>query len=282
LATTVTLQRRLGLAGKLLAVLLVLALLWLVAGNVARMLLQRVSFGGAQSSPLQVQDAARTVVAANLFGAAASAPAGDVQPTSLNVRLKGVYAPLGSFPGFAIMSIDGAPDVGIVGGSELKPGVKLNAVNADHILIAHDGILERVNFNSAAPGSTAGSAAPGPAVTPQSLNVRPVSGNTPGSTYAVSRREFTTLLADPKQLAMLALLAAAPGGGIMINDGADGALVAKLGLKQGDIIQKINGQPVMGKDDLLKIAMNSPNTPEVSVEGTRNGQPLRLTYNVQP
>jgi general secretion pathway protein C len=214
------------------------------------------------------------VAAANLFGAAASAPIGDVQPTNLNVRLKGVYAPLGSFPGFAILSIDGKPDVGVVGGSELKPGVKLNAVNADHILIAHDGILERVNFST----TQAGSVAPGPAVTAQSLNVRPVAG----STFAVSRREFTTLLADPKQIAMLALLAAAPGGGIIINDGADGALVAKLGLRQGDIIQKINGQPVMGKDDLLKIAMNSPNTPEVSVEGMRNGQPLKLSYNVQP
>jgi general secretion pathway protein C len=275
LATSLVLQRRLGLAGKLLAALLVLALLWLVAGNVTRMLLQRVSFGGAQSGPLQIQDAARTVVSANLFGAAASAPTGEVQPTSLNVKLKGVYAPLGSFPGFAILSIDGKPDVGVVGGSELKPGVKLNAVNADHILIAHDGILERVNFSNAQ--ASAGSPAPGP-VTPQSLNVHAVAGNT----FAVSRREFTTLLADPRQLAMLALLAAAPGGGIIINDGADGALVAKLGLRQGDIIQKINGQPVMGKDDLLKIAMTSPNTPEVSIEGTRNGQPLRLSYNVQP
>jgi hypothetical protein len=33
---------------------------------------------------------------------------------------------------------------------------------------------------------------------------------------------------------------------------------------------------------LLKVVMESPATNEVSVEGTRGGLPLRLTYNVQP
>jgi S1-C subfamily serine protease len=91
------------------------------------------------------------------------------------------------------------------------------------------------------------------------------------------------LLSDPRQIAMLALLGTGSGGGIVINDAIDTSLIDKLGLKHGDIIQKINGQTVAGKDDLLKIAMQAPaNINEVNVEGTRNGQPLRLTYNVQP
>jgi type II secretion system protein C len=268
------LQRSANIFGKLLAVLLVFALLWLIGGNAMRMVLQRASFAGANASPLSTQAAAQTVMEANLFGGANGVPAGPAQPTSLNLRLKGVYAAEGNFSGFAILSVDGRPDVGVITGSEIKPGIKLNAVNADHVLIAHDGIVERVNLVAGrlapvVPGQLAGG---------QPVHVQALSPNN----FSVSRNEFTSLLSDPRQVAMLALLGTSAGGGIVVNDAADSALINKLGLKQGDIIQKINGQTVAGKDDLLKIAMQSPATNEVSVEGTRNGQPLRLTYNVQP
>ena len=147
-------------------------------------------------------------------------------------------------------------------------------IPADHILIAHDGMIERVDL---VPTRMA-AVTPGQLANGQPVHVRPLSANT----FSVSRGEFTSLLSDPRQLAMLALLGTSSGGGIVVNDVVDSTLIGKLGLKQGDIIQKINGQAVAGKDDLLKIAMQSPATNEVSVEGTRNGQPLRLTYNVQP
>ena len=274
MASTQTLQRRAGIFGKILAVLLAAWLIWIVAQSGMRIFMTGPAVR-APAAPLDTQSAARTVAGANLFGASVAPPAADAQATSLNLRLKGVYsAPPGKLFGFAVLSIDGKPDVGVVVGSEIKPGVKLHEVHEDYILIAHDGVIERVNFGSVqtaslAPGQPAGLA---------TLNVQPTAANT----YAVSRNEFVTLLSDPRQLLVLAQLGTAPAGGILISDAAPGGVIAKLGLRQGDIIQKINGQAVSGKDDLLKLAANSPNTPEVSVEGTRSGQPLRLTYNVQP
>jgi general secretion pathway protein C len=274
LANSVTLQRRAGIAGKLLAALLVLALLWLIGSNVSRMVLQRASVAGAKPGPLSAQNAAQSVVAANLFGSASSGPTGEAQATTLNLKLKGVYAAQRDFSGFAILSVDGRPDVGVLAGNEIKPGIKLHAVNADYVLIAHDGLIERVNL---APSRLA-AVTPGQLANGQSVHVHPTSANS----FSISRAEFTSLLSDPRQIAMLALLGTNASGGIVINDAADATLISKLGLKQGDIIQKINGQVVAGKDDLLKIAMQSPATNEVSVEGTRSGQPLRLIYNVQP
>lgn len=274
LATPVILQRRTGIAGKLLAALLGLALVWLIGANVLRMVQQRAMVAGALPAPLSAQRAAQAVIAANLFGSAASATTGEIQPSSLNLRLKGVYAAQGDFSGFAIVAVDNRPDIGVLTGTEIKPGVKLHAVNADHILIAHDGIIERVDLTS----TRLASVTPGQLPGGQSVHVHPLSANN----FSVSRGEFITLLSDPRQLATLAMLGTNAGGGIVINEAVDSALIGKLGLKQGDIIQKINGQTVAGKDDLLRIAMQSPNTNEVSVEGTRNGHPLRLTYNVQP
>lgn len=267
-------QRRIaaGAGGKLLAAALALWLAWMIGQNVWRMVLPLPAAPGRDSAQLTTDAAAKTVMAANLFGAGGTASPAAAQASNLNLRLKGIYASQGTLPGFAILSIDGRPDVGIVLGGELKPGIKLHEVNADHILIAHDGVVERVNLATSQAG-----AAPGPAV-PAALNVRPTSA----TTYAVSRSEFANLLSDPRQLATLAQLASFPGGGIIVNDATVGGLISKLGLRQGDIIQKINGQPVAGKDDLLRLAQQSPSSNDISVEGTRNGQPLRLTYNVQP
>lgn len=277
MATSLSLQRRAGMAGKLLAALLALWLLWLIGANVTRMVRQRSDFAAVQSGPLSTQSAAQQVIGANLFGASVTPRAAEFQPSSLNVRLKGVYAAEKDFSGFAILAVDNGPDIGVLAGSELKPGIKLNAVHSDHILITHDGLIERVNL---APLKGSPSGAPGRlASNSQSVHVQPLSANA----FSVSRGEFTSLLSDPLQLAKLAMLGTNPGGGIVVNDAADSILISKLGLRQGDIIQKVNGQAIAGKDDLLKIAMQTPDTiREVSVEGTRNGQPLHLSYNVQP
>jgi general secretion pathway protein C len=273
LASTLTMQRRVGIGGKMLAVLLACWLVWLLAQGGLRIFMPAPA-PRLPNAPLDTQSAARVIASSNLFGASSAPAAGPAQATSLNLKLKGVYAASGKLFSFAVLSIDGKPDVGIVVGSEIKPGVKLHEVHADHILIAHDGVIEQVNLgalqnSTLTPGQAAGMAM---------LNVQPTAANS----YQVSRNEFVNLLQDPRQLLVLAQLGTAPTGGILINDAAAGGVVAKLGLRQGDIIQKINGVSVSGKDDLLKLAATSPNTPDVNVEGTRNGQPLRLTYNVQP
>jgi len=272
LASTQTIQRRAGIAGKLLAVLLGIWLVWLLAQGGMRIFM-RGPGPAMQQAPLDTQSAARAVTAANLFGASAPVAQGPAQATSLNIKLKGVYAASGKFFSFAVMSVDGRPDTGVIAGSEIKPGVKLQEVNADHILISHDGVTERVDLGAGASSAVALARPAGVAT----LNVQPTAANT----YQVSRQDFVGLLQDPRQLLVLAQLGSGPNGGILITDAAPGGVFSKLGLRQGDIIQKINGQAVNGKDDLLKLAANSPNTPDVNVEGTRNGQPLRLTYNVQ-
>ena len=255
----------------MLALLLGMLLLWMIAQQGWRLTRQAPAASGVKSEQLTTDAAAKTVMTANFFGASSAEPAA-VQASNLNLRLKGVYAAWGKLPGFAILSIDNRPDVGIVSGNEVKPGVKLFAVNADHVLIARDGVVERVNF---APAQSAQTLSSAPA---SNLNVRPTSANS----YAVSRGEFAAMLSDPRQLATLAQIGTFPGGGIIINEASNGGLISKLGLRQGDIIQKINNQPVAGKDDLLRIAQQSPAIGDISVEGTRNGQALRLTYNVQP
>jgi len=279
LGRTTILSRTPIYAGRLLATLLALWLAWIVAQGVLRIVWPAPQAAGVRASPLSADAAAKSVIAARLFGSSgtgASPSAAEPVQSPLNLVLKGVYAPQRDFPGFAVLSIDGGRDIGVLTGSEVKSGVKLHAVNADHILVSRDGVPERVNLAA----SHLRAPAPGQPAAAPVLNVRPTSANS----FTVSRGEFGGLLRDPRQLASLAQLSSVPGG-VLVTEGAFGAsggIASKLGLQQGDIIQKINGQPVAGKDDILNIARQPPAAGNVSLEGTRNGQPLRLTYNLQP
>jgi type II secretory pathway component PulC len=274
LATSVTLQRRVRIVAKLLVALLVGALFWLVGADVVRIFRESTELPVARSTSFSTHDAAQAVIAANLFGSATSAPSGEMLRSSLNLVVKGVYAAQGGSSGFAIVAIDGRADVGIITGSEIKPGVKLHAVGSDHILIARDGVVERVDLIFTKDATVKPGHFPGG----ESLNVRTLSP----TRFSISRREFAPLVSDPRQLAMVEQLGISPNGGIVIGDAIDSAMMSKLGLKQGDVIKKINGKVIAGKEDLVKFALQSPATNEVSVEGVRNGKPLLLTYNVLP
>jgi len=64
----------------------------------------------------------------------------------------------------------------------------------------------------------------------------------------------------------------AQGGGALVSDVTPGSPAAKAGIERGDIILKLNGQPVSGPDDLsVRIAETSPGS-TVQLKIARNGQ----------
>jgi type II secretory pathway component PulC len=249
------------LGGWLLAALLAMVLLWMLSRGFARL-----GAGGAPpapGAPPPVATAARTVTEGHLFGES-TAPADAIAATTLRgVRLKGVYAPR-----FAIFSNGNLPDIGVTVGGEIHPGATLQSVYADHVLIMRGGSIERMDL-SRSKISGAGTAP------------RPAAVAVPGG-VALSRRELAPMRNDPRQALGLAQLGSYPSAGIVINDATPGSLAARLGLRQGDIVQKINDRPLAGKDDLLRMAEASTAGAQVSIEITRNGQVLRNTYTLEP
>jgi hypothetical protein len=90
----------------------------------------------------QLGAAAQALADAHLFGVAAS---GETK-SNLNVKLRGVFAGGGTGTGYAIVNAGDRDQATRIGG-EIVPGVTLESVHADHVVLRRAG-ARRVNLRS--------------------------------------------------------------------------------------------------------------------------------------
>lgn len=83
--------------------------------------------------------------AESLFGAVAASgvAAATGGSTIPGVKLIGVFA---GKHGFAVLRLDEKRQLGVALGEEVAPGTKLVEVAADHVLLEHNGLRQRVNL----------------------------------------------------------------------------------------------------------------------------------------
>lgn len=60
-----------------------------------------------------------------------------------------------------------------------------------------------------------------------------------------------------------------------------GSIFSKLGLKDGDIIQGVNGQAIDGPDDVLQLYEDMESESHLSLELTRKGEPITIEYSIE-
>jgi general secretion pathway protein C len=212
---------------------------------------------------------------AKLFGA--SPPSSATVASSSGLRLKGVVAPDGGPIASAIFSTGSGRDIAVFVEREIAPGLKLLEVKPDHVIVSRNGVRERIDLEAArsvaAGGTARGSRAPG-----FRMNVTRSSD----SSYAFSRKELDEALRDPNQLTYLGIIGMPPGGGVRMEAAPSGSLAQKLGLQPGDVIKKINGQPVASSGDLARFYQQFATTSVINAEIQRGSQTLQLSYAIQP
>jgi len=248
----------------------------------------------AATPPININTVAEQIISSHVFGVAGEKGNTDeAQVSSLNLHLKGVFAFSKETPAFAIVNTGAKSDDAFKVGDEIVPGVLLTEVQATNILIKRSGVLEKVNLEEA-PGGT-GVAPPRipPPRTPTPMpNARPVAPTTTPHTrstapraapnnYNLSRSELTATLQDPKQLSSLGRVNSNPGGGVVVEEVPANSLAERLGLQPGDVIRNVNGGAVNSPGDLGRLYQHIGQTAQLRVDGTRSGQPLNLTYNMQ-
>lgn len=210
-----------------------------------------------------------TIRAAQLFGNARHAvtPNATQATTSLNLRLSGVFATAGRLPAVAIIKVENQGDLPFSSGDTILPGVTLEQVRPDHVVLNRGGIREKLLLEQK-----------GAPLAPQGktshLNVRQEGQDH----FGVSRNELNQALSDPAQLAGAGRVKTVPGEGVRVEDANAGSLMQRLGLQGGDIIRQVNNKPVTKAADLLGEYQTSSN---IRVEGTRNGQPFEYNYIVR-
>ena len=210
-----------------------------------------------------------------LFGDRDSAGSAGATSFSNSVRLKGVFAVDGRTLSAAVVNL-GGKDFTVRLNQELSSGVKLLEVQPEFIIISRNGARERIDLDRymiARPGA----ASTQPAVTNFRLNV----ASTGTNAFALSRQELNTVLQDQRQMNFLGRIGPAPNGGVRVEDAPSGSLSQKLGLLPGDIITTINGQPINGQGDLVRVYGQFNSLTNIRAEVRRGGAPVVLNYSIQ-
>ena len=194
------------------------------------------------------------------------------------IRLKGVFAVDGAPLSAAVLNMGGR-DLAVRLGQELSTGVTLAEVHANFVIVNRSGIRERIELDKyeSRTGKQTSAIAAAPA-TQFRLNV----ASTGTNAYALSRQELNSVLQDPRQQIFFnGRISAAASGGVRVDDVPSGSLLDKIGLKTGDIITGINGQPVNSQGDLVRLYTQFGTLASIRAEVRRGGAPVVLSYAIQ-
>jgi general secretion pathway protein C len=249
------------------AVAALLWLSWVLAQGTWRILQPGspvVTRGGADALDLSV------LTRAQLFGpAAAPQSEASLAPTNLNLTLTGVAVrPVG---GCALVIVQGQPESAFCVGEELTPGVRLDAVERDRIVILRGGARETVPLKDIEKHANliAPALPPAPIVQPSGTG-----------SAVVDRRQLQQQLGKPEFLSQ-ALIVPNPDGGFLVRQIQPGSLYEKLGLRPGDVIKNVNGQALTSMEDVMRLYQQFGSAQRVLVEVQRQGHNETLYYDMR-
>ncbi len=265
---------RLQLLSRMLTALLVIALGWQLAWWTWHFITPSLRNSTFTQSITAVPDVA---LGRQLFGDSGTVSSSVSASSQGSIRLKGVFAVDGRTLSAAVLNVGGR-DQAIRRGEELFAGTTLAEVHADYVVISRSGVRERIDLDRfesrGAKQMNAANAAP---VTQFRLNV----ASTGTNAYALSRQELNGVLQDPRQMAFLGRIGNAASGGVRVEDAPSGSLLDKLGIKTGDIITGLNGQPVNSPGDLARLYQQFGTLTSIRAEVRRGGAPVMLSYAIQ-
>ena len=242
-----------------------LLLCWTLAQGTWRVL-QPTSPAVARAGGADLTDL-RALGGVQLFGRAAPrspAAVASVAPSNLNMTVTGVAAR--ATGGCALVIVQGQPEAAFCSGEEVSPGVRLDTVERDRIVIVRNGVREAV-FMKDAEGAAA---VPPPPIVQSAGTDRQI----------VDRRQLQQQLGRPEFLNQ-ALIVPNPDGGFLVRQVQPGSLYEKLGLRPGDVIRNVNGQPLTNMDDVMRLYQQFGTAQRVLVDVQRQGRTETLYYDMR-
>ncbi len=207
--------------------------------------------------------------------------------TQLKLKLWGTAVNV-SGGSYSIIEDLGARKQGVYGiNSGVPGGATVKSIEWDKVVLLHNGKDEILEIEKTVMGG------PGKSVPAQAPPVSPGGGASDGSgiqqtaenEYTIPKSEVDSALENMSQL--FTQIRAVPhfeGGesvGFRLFAIRRGSLFDKIGLKNGDILRSINGTPMNDPSNAMNMFQQLRDTDHLSVEATRNQQPVTLTYNVR-
>lgn len=209
---------------------------------------------------------------------AAPAQGGGVV-TSLQLTLFGTRMDSAQARGSAIIAGPDGVQNSVSVGEEVAPGVVLRAVAFDHVTLERGGQNEDL-FLDQSGATTGGGASPAPDDgAPSTMSP----GLPTGGEGAPAPAPIRVGGIVPGELRSdMNVIPRVDGGrvtGVTVR-GRGGGAFAAAGLRDGDVITTLNGQPLESAGDLDRLARQRPPSGSISLTVERGGQPLPLTIPV--
>lgn len=186
-----------------------------------------------------------------------SSLAEDTAAHSGQMRLFGVRSD-GAGGGSAIIGLADGRQLSVAVGETVEPGLILQSVGPDHVVLARGGSLSRLIFSDLPAG-----AAPPPPPPPGPQTVTPAPAGPPAAAV------------DPAQLMAEAALRPRMQGlgvnGFTISTRGESPALAAAGLKPGDVILAVNGQPLDRPDRIAALRGQLLNSASAEIRFERDG-----------
>lgn len=237
----------------------------------------------------------------NLFGRVEIAATPQVEEqvvvpeTRLNLTLLGVISSSIAGTAKAIISDASGNEEYYSIGMQVPGGASLEEIHADYVMLKRNNRLEmlRLPADESIPGQPsagAGMSMPPPnvAAAPQGRHMLPPAtlGTDNRSTGAMLQEYRDALNQDPQSVMDLVRAEPVREGdklvGYRISPGRDRQLLARFGLRAGDVVTMVNGvrldNPVKG----LEIIQNLQSAAQVNIEVMRNGVTQGFSFAVGP
>lgn len=196
---------------------------------------------------------------------APSSTAEDVATSGSQMRLYGVRAG-GAGGGSAIVGLADGRQVSVGVGEEVEPGLILQSVGEDHIVLSRGGSLSRLVFAEIPQGVT-----PTPAPPPTPQVVTP-----PTPAPAAPDSAANAPVVDPARLAGQAALRPRMNGlrvnGFTVSAAGDGAALRAAGLQSGDVILAVNGNELNSLQGAAGLRRDLSNATSAEIRYERDGQ----------
>ena len=182
--------------------------------------------------------------------------------TSLNLMLFGIRANQSSGGGSAIIAGEDGVQNSFAVGEEVAPGVILDSVAFDHVILSRGGVKESLYIDQSIPAETIGS--PG---------INDGGTNTPTGNGAALNAETIQ-----KSIGFAPRNEGGRVTGLVLQPRDDGTMLRVAGFQSGDILVSVNGRPVTSAADIA--AQLRPGA-RLSVEVERGGSKVPIALNLE-
>ena len=224
------------------------------------------------------------LISYNLFGASIDngpASQNNIPLSSLNLKLTGVVA--SDRGGFALISVNGQPQTPYFIGEVVTQNAVLDEVLPDRVILRRGGSRESLLLDNddQLPGQSVELSSPSTSPGP----INPVNSieNLGDNNYVVPKNVVASNI-DNMGVLQQALIVPNKDGGFLVKNVQQDGVFAKLGLRKGDVIKKVNGMPVNSMVDVMQLYRLTNDINKISniqVELDREGATRTLNYSLK-